>query len=131
MVNSITDGNNLILWGDALLRISKPRDSHHVEIVAHPSPTMTVSFRQARAPYVCMLHLADGRDVDVDLACAEDWGDIQECLPDECKRPGALGWGNDSDGHVEIVRVTDADGKDIPLSEFERDVNDFTIYHED
>ena len=113
-----------------IVRIARDEDTGRIEIVAHPSRARSVSFRQAREPYECTLHLADGRQVDVDLACPEHWGDIQVCFPDECRKWPALGWGNDSDGHVEIVRVTDAAGDTIPLGEFERDVKDFIVHHE-
>lgn len=131
MVTPIDEDTNLLLWGDLLVRITKSRENGHVEIVAHPSSTMSASFRQAREPYECRLHLADGRDVKVDLATADDWGNIQDCYPDECKRWPALGWGSDADGHVEIVRVTDIVGDTIPLGEFEQDVKDMIIHHED
>lgn len=130
MVTPIDEDTNLLLWGGALVRITRSRDGGHIEIVAHPSRARSVSFRQAREPYGCTLHLADGRLVDVDLACPEDWGDIQDCSPDECRKWPALGWGNDADGHVEIVCVTDIDGKTIPLGEFKRDVADFIVHHE-
>lgn len=130
MVTPIDGDTNLLLLGDALVRIRK-KDDRHAEIVAYPSDGVRVAFRRAKAPYRCRLHLADGRGVWVDLGCSEDWGDIQQCFPSECKRPHALGWGNDSDGHVEITVVRDEDGNIIPLEEFERDVHDFIIYHED
>ena len=123
-------GHTLILWGDAIVRVTKKPDSHTAEIVAYPSKSMSVTFRQARAPYTCVLHLVDGRRIPVDLACQEHWGDIQTCYPDECRKWPALGWGNDSDGHVEIDHVTDESGATIPMDEFERDIQDFTVYHE-
>ena len=131
MCTDVNQDTTLLLWDGVLVRISKSRDDGRIEIVAHPSATASVSFRQAREPYPCILHLAGGGTKQVDLACTEDWGDIQYCAPDECRKCPALGWGNDADGHVEIVRVTDMDGTTIPLGEFERDVRDFIVYHED
>lgn len=131
MVTDVRENTNLLLWGDVLVRITRSQVDGHIEVVAHPSQTASVSFRQARAPYPCVLHLAGGGTKRVDLACTEDWGNIQYCYPDECRRCPALGWGNDADGHVEIVRVTDMDGETIPMGEFERDVRDFIVHHED
>jgi hypothetical protein len=119
----------LLLWDDVVVRLARDEDNGHIEIVAHPSRAKSVSFRQAREPYKCRLHLADDRQIDVDLAFPEDWGNIQACFPDECRKWPALGWGNDADGHVEIVRVTDTNGT-IPLGEFARDVADFMVHHE-
>ena len=124
------DGRTLILWDDAIVRISRSPFGHTAEIVAYPSRSMSVTFRQARAPYTCVLHLVDGDRVTVDLACPEYWGNIQTCLPDECRKWPALGWGSDVDGHVEIDHVTDESGALIPMDEFERDIRDFTVYHE-
>lgn len=55
------------------------------------------------------IFLADGTSRTVDVGCEEDWGDIQEAYPDEVRDWGVsrVGWGNDSDGHIEIVGVTD------------------------
>lgn len=131
MVTDIHEDTNLLLWGGVRVRITRSPDNGRIEIVAHPSRTASVSFRRARAPYQCTLHLAGGGTKRIDLACAEDWGNIQDCAPDECRNWPTLGWGNDADGHVEIVRVTDMDGETIPLGEFEQDVRDFIIYHED
>jgi len=131
MMTDIHEDTNLLLWGEVPVRITRSRDNGRIEIVAHPSQTASVSFRQAHAPYPCILHLAGGGTKQVDLATAEDWGDIQDCYPDECRKWPALGWGNDADGHVEIVRVTDMDGETIPLGEFEQDVKDMIIHHED
>jgi len=129
-MDHISDEHTLVLWDDALVRVARRLGSHTAEIVAYPSQSMSVTFRQARAPYACVLHLVDGRRIPVDLACPEHWGDIQTCLPDECRKWPALGWGNDSDGHVEIDYVTDESGALIPMDEFERDIGDFTVYHE-
>ena len=130
MMTDVHEDTNLLLWDDLIVQVVRDRDTGHVEIVAHPSHKMSVSFRQAKWPYECTLHLANRKKVDVDLGLAEDWGDIQDCYPDECRKWPALGWGNDADGHVEIVRVTDVDGDTIPLAEFRRDVHDFVVHHE-
>ena len=130
MLEPVDCNSNFILFGEVMLRVTKDRDTDRIEIVRYPSDA-SVTVREAKKPYQCTLHLADGSDVWVDLACTEDWGDIQDCSPDECSRWPALGWGNDSDGHVEIIGVTDARGNLIPLDEFERDVEDFIIHHED
>lgn len=113
-----------------IAQVRRLPESHTVEVVAYPSQSTSVVFRQARSPYCCILHLVDGQCIPVDLAAPEDWGDIQECFPDECRKWPALGWGNDSDGHTEIDFVTDPDGIIIPMDEFRRDVKDFTIHHE-
>ena len=56
----------------------------------------------------CVLRLADGRVVTMDVGCEEDWGNVQPCLPDDCPDwETAVGWGNDADGHVQIVSVVD------------------------
>ena len=70
--------------------------------------------------------LADGEEDEIDVGIEEEWGNVQECGPDD-KVKGrwdkAVGWGNDEDGHVEIVRVEDGEdgtvwelgGKRTPL----------------
>ena len=60
-------------------------------------------------PYHCYtLSLQDGRKILIDVGCEEDWGDVQGCLPYECEDcENAVGWGNDSDGHIKIVGVVD------------------------
>lgn len=60
-------------------------------------------------PYHCYtLSLANGKTVSIDVGCEEDWGDIQRCLPWDCEDcEKAVGWGNDSDGHIKIIGVTD------------------------
>ena len=130
MVTDIHEDTNLLLWDAVLVRITRNRDDGSIEIVTHPSVTARVSHRRARKPYRGILHLAGGSTKRVDLSCTDDWGNIQYCDPDECKRCPALGWGNDVDGHIEIVRVTDMYGETIPLYEFERDVQDFIIHNE-
>ena len=119
-----------MLPGGARLLAVLRDGSSVVELVAYPTRAVSISFRQAREPYACTLHLVDGQVIPVDLACMEHWGDIQVCNPDECRIWPALGWGNDSDGHVEIDHVTDETGATIPMDRFARDCEDFTVYHE-
>lgn len=130
MFTDIHEDYRLLLWDKVIVRISKKPDSNQIELVTYPSSAMNVVHRTAKAPYTCVLHLADGRSVPVDMACAEHWGDIQDCSQDECKEWPALGWGNDVDGHVEIVGVTDDSGAAIPLDVFRQDIEDFTVHHE-
>lgn len=66
-------------------------------------------------PYHCYtIKLADGTTKFVDIGCEEDWGDIQRMLPtdvfkddDSSDYYNKVGFGNDSDGHIEIVEVID------------------------
>ena len=54
------------------------------------------------------LTLADGRRKEMDVAWEEYWGEVQPCLPQDCDDwEKTIGWGNDADGHVKIVAVTD------------------------
>ena len=57
--------------------------------------------------------LLNGEILCVDIGIEEDWGDIQECVPDDqCANDdwtGKVGWGNDADGHIEIVKVVDCE----------------------
>lgn len=54
------------------------------------------------------LTLADGSTKIIDVGVEEDWGDVQECTPDDCKDwRTSVGCGNDEDGHVKIVKVED------------------------
>lgn len=56
------------------------------------------------------LTLADGREIVIDIACEEDWGNVQPCLPDDCEDwENSVGWGNDEDGHEKIVDVYDCE----------------------
>lgn len=55
--------------------------------------------------------LANGDDKYVDVAVEEEWGAIQQMFRDtgygnmvEC-----VGWGNDEDGHIEIISVVDCE----------------------
>ena len=55
-----------------------------------------------------ILLLANGEYVSMDVGYEEDWGNVQECSPDDCDDwETAVGWGNDLDGHVKIIRVYD------------------------
>lgn len=58
--------------------------------------------------------LADGTGRLVDVGYEEDWGNIQEATPDEVRdwEKSRVGWGNDADGHVEIVKVVDRETGD-------------------
>ena len=56
------------------------------------------------------LLLANGMHLSMDVGYEEDWGNVQQCLPDDCDDwETAVGWGNDFDGHVKILRVFDED----------------------
>lgn len=59
------------------------------------------------------IFLADGEEEEIDVGIEEEWGNIQECGPDDkvkSRWDKAVGWGNDEDGHVEIVKVVDLEG---------------------
>lgn len=60
------------------------------------------------------IFLADGTSRILDVGCEEDWGDVQEAAPDEVSdwEKSRVGWGNDADGHVEIVKVVDCETRD-------------------
>lgn len=52
--------------------------------------------------------LADGDTKTVNVGCEDDWGNIQQCVPDDCDDwETSVGWGNDEDGHIKIVDVVD------------------------
>ena len=59
------------------------------------------------------LHLSDGDSTTMDVGYEEDWGNVQPmnpddfpvCCPEDWNR--RVGWGNDADGHVEIIKVLD------------------------
>ncbi len=64
------------------------------------------------------LYLANGDEVLMDVSTEEDWGNVQQMVwgdvfANEEKDPedglDRVGWGNDSDGHIEIVDVKDLD----------------------
>mgnify|MGYP003290469635 CR=1 FL=1 len=75
--------------------------------------------------------LNNGESKVIDVGCEEDWGDIQGCVPDDCDDwQDSLGWGNDCDGHIKILKVTDKNDNEIPMDEFRQDVADFIVYFE-
>jgi hypothetical protein len=127
-------GNKGYLYNIATGKVVAVLKTEGDETVIHPFPwgnEKPHKFRLAKEPYECTLYLADGTSVDVDLACEEDWGDIQGCLPDDCEDwQNSLGWGNDCDGHIKILKVTDKNDKEIPMDEFRQDVADFVVYFE-
>ena len=60
--------------------------------------------------------LNNGESKVIDVGCEEDWGDIQQMFKDDgySKMCECVGWGNDSDGHIEIINVIDMEsGKHI------------------
>lgn len=113
------------------------KDHGQCEIVIHDSNSKNrnLTIRYASEPYVCYLYLKNGRTRAVDLGDEEDWGNIQQCNPDDdCVNwKTAIGWGNDEDGHIEIIKVTriiDNEEVEIPLEIFKRDLKDMLILHE-
>lgn len=72
------------------------------------------------------LELADGREIVMDVGCEEDWGNVQQMFKDDgCGTLiSTVGWGNDSDGHSEIVDVFDCESEDhlFPLTWATEDV---------
>ena len=60
------------------------------------------------------LALADDTTIEMDVGCEEHWGDVQPCLPGDCEDwTTAVGWGNDVDGHVKIIAVSDCDSGEV------------------
>lgn len=61
------------------------------------------------------LVFADGGTLMVDIADEDDWGNIQECGPDDlyCEDDWeeAVGYGNDCDGHRKIAVVRDLENE--------------------
>ena len=59
------------------------------------------------------IQLLNGDDFVVDIGVEDYWGNIQECVPgDECVDgvwEDKVGWGNDADGHIEIMKVWDCE----------------------
>lgn len=50
--------------------------------------------------------LENGNEIRVDIGNEDDWGNIQECVPGDCKDwENSIGWGNDADGHIKIVNA--------------------------
>lgn len=61
-------------------------------------------------PYHCYeLTFINGETKYIDIGCEEDWGNIQEMWVDDGygKLDACVGWGNDEDGHIQIVKVID------------------------
>lgn len=62
------------------------------------------------------IRLINGDELVVDIGEECDWGNIQGCVPgDECTDDiwkNKVGWGNDADGHIEIVSVWDCETGD-------------------
>jgi hypothetical protein len=57
------------------------------------------------------IQLEDGTTKIIDIGCEEDWGDVQRIFRDNLC---CAGWGNDSDGHIKIIRVFDCEsGKEL------------------
>lgn len=112
----------------------KKKENGQGEIVVHDSLSRNLTIRFATKPYICDLHLSDGTVKRVDLGNSEDWGNIQQCTPDDCKDwENSIGWGNDVDGHIKIKKVTCDDyGEEveIPLEVFKLDLEDMLLYHE-
>lgn len=112
----------------------KKKENGQGEIVVHDPIFRNLSIRHATKPYYCDLHLANGTVKHVDLGDEEDWGNIQQCDSDDCEDwENSIGWGNDEDGHIKIVKVTCDDyGEEveIPLEVFKRDVEDMLLLYE-
>ena len=111
------------------------KENGQCEIVLHGNPCLkNLTVRWATEPYFCNLYLENGDVKHIDLGSSEDWGNIQQCTPDDCKDwENSIGWGNDEDGHIKIKKVTtDVYGEEveIPLEIFKRDVEDLLLYHE-
>lgn len=114
------------------------RNGNDAEIVIHPCNIGKVTVRYAKETYSCRIHLADGIVKTIDLGDESDWGNIQQMNPGDTFIEGRdpedwferIGWGNDEDGHIEIVKVEYLDGIEIPLDEFKQDIADFIIYYE-
>lgn len=60
-----------------------------------------------------LLRLANGETKLADIGCEDDWGNVQQCLPNDCEDWNtSVGWGNDEDGHVKIIMVVDMETHD-------------------
>ena len=63
--------------------------------------------------------LANGKSEYIDVGVEEEFGDIQDCFDfadgDECSsdEEHKVGFGNDVDGHIEIVMVVDLEGDGV------------------
>lgn len=125
------DRENLLLWDTHELIINRDENGNGGEIVIHPCRIGSLRVRFAKEPYRCVLHFANHKTKEIDLGDECDWGNIQPCIPGDCKDwENAIGYGDDCHGHKKIVKVTDFYGTVIPLDEFKRDVEDFIIYYE-
>lgn len=118
----------------------KKLNENNGEIVIYPGQFReNVNVRYACKPYICEIHLADGRRRTIDIGTEEDWGNIQECVPGDvgCTDDNwkdSIGWGNDADGHVKIIKVTmldyNGDEIEVPVEDFWKDVQDQIILFE-
>lgn len=72
-------------------------------------------FNTRDVPYhVYELKMADGTSKIVDVGDEDDWGNLQDCTPGDCTDwMFAIGYGNDNDGHVRIVRVLDTEDNSV------------------
>ena len=58
------------------------------------------------------LHLKSGKIKSIDISNEEEWGDIQQCIPNDCDDwKYSIGYGNDIDGHDKITLVTSSVGE--------------------
>ena len=125
---------SLMLWGTHIITI-KRNESKNGEIVIQQRDPHRLTHRNATEPYCCRLHFIDGSFRDVDLANEMHWGNIQQCDPDDCEDwENSIGWGNDEDGHLKIVKVTCDDyGEEveIPMDTFKQDVSDLITRYSD
>lgn len=80
-------------------------------------------------PYHCYeITLVNGETKHIDIGCEEDWGNIQEMWKDNGygNLDACVGWGNDVDGHIEIVKVVDMEtGKSINVMDWVEEVWNF------
>ena len=74
--------------------------------------------------------LANGDVRTIDVGCEEDWGDIQQMFKDTDfgKMVECVGWGNDSDGHIEIISVIDIENNNRSMNPLEWAENHVWIY---
>lgn len=62
--------------------------------------------------YIIQFKNGDKRTIDIGDEC--DWGNVQPCIPTDCEDwKDSVGYGNDSDGHIKIVKVIDCDSNKI------------------
>jgi hypothetical protein len=74
--------------------------------------------------------LANGDTKLIDVGYEEDWGDIQQMFKDDgySKMIECVGWGNDSDGHIEIISVIDHENNGRVINPIEWAKNHVWIY---